>query len=170
MSVDLQSVLDRLEHVERQARGWKLLVVVALLIAAASIALPILRPTMAASPASDRARFSVVEANRFVLRDNNGKAAGGMEVRPDGTIRVVLGSGFGTMGAAFLEVQRDGIVHLTLRGPDGSVRASLAATQAPTLALSANGLMTGATLIAASDGSGALVLKDRVGRIRYKAP
>ena len=62
MTPELQAALDRLDHVERQARGWKLLVVVAILIAAASIALPILRPRSAITPASDRARYSVVEA------------------------------------------------------------------------------------------------------------
>ena len=169
MTPELQSVLDRLEHVERQARGWKLLVVVAILLGAASSAVPILMPVTAA-PARDRIQASVVEANRFVLRDLDGKAAGGMEVKADGTIRVVLGSGFGTMGAAFLEVQRDGIVHLTLRGPDGTVRASLLATRTPSLALSATGQTSGATLMTMDDGSGALYLKDCGGRTRFRAP
>jgi len=31
-------------------------------------------------------RFSVVEANRFVLRDNDGRAAGGMEARRSGIL------------------------------------------------------------------------------------
>jgi hypothetical protein len=135
MSAELQTVLDRLEHVERQARGWKLLVVVAVLLSAASIAVPILKPasSMPGAAARDRARYSVVEANRFVLRDSEGKAAGGLEVQPNGTLRLVLGSGFGRMGAAFLEVQADGNVHLTMRGPDGRVRAALLATATPSL-------------------------------------
>ena len=47
MTTELQAVIDRLDHMERQARGWKLLVVVAILIAAASSALPILHPMSA---------------------------------------------------------------------------------------------------------------------------
>jgi hypothetical protein len=170
MSAELQTVLDRLEHVERQARGWKLLVVVAILLSAASIAVPILKPTASAPGAADRARYSVVEANRFVLRDSEGKAAGGLEVQPNGTIRLVLGSGFGRMGAAFLEVQPDGNVHLTMRGPDGNVRAALLATATPSLALSASGQSSSVALTTASDGSGAMTLKDGMGRTRFRAP
>lgn len=168
MTPELQAVIERLDHVERQARGWKLLVIVATLIAAASIAVPILRPTSAITPAADRARYSVVEANRFVLRDAGGNAAGGMEVRPDGTIRLVLGTG--RTGAAFLEVQHDGVVHLTMKGPEGDVRAALLATQIPSLLLSSTGGVSGVALTTASDGSGQVALKDGTGRTRFHAP
>ena len=169
MTADLQSVLDRLELVEQQAQRWKLLVYVAILAALVAIAVPLLKP---ASPAPTRelVQASVVEANRFVLRDLNGRPAGGMEVKPDGTIRLVLGGGSNTTGAAFLEVQRDGLVHFTLRGPDGSVRAALIAAQTSSLTLSTPALSAGATLIALEDGSGALTLKNEVGRTRFHAP
>lgn len=172
MTVELQSVLDRLEHVERQARGWKLLVVVAIVLAAAAIAAPILRPSslIPGAVSGERARYSVVEAHRFVLRDSDGRAAGGMEVQPNGTLRLVLGSGYGTMGAAFLEVQPDGIVHLSMRGPDGNVRAALVASQTPTLALSRSGQSSAVALATAADGSGTLELKDGTGRTRFRAP
>jgi len=168
MTTEFQAVIDRLDHVERQARGWKLLVVVAILIAAASIALPILRPMSATTPSSDHARYSVVEANRFVLRDPGGVVAGGMEVRPDGTIRFVLGNG--TTAAAFLEVQRNGVGHLTLRGPEGDVRAALLATQTPSMILSATGGVSGVALTTTANGAGQVALKDGTGRTRFRAP
>jgi len=168
MTPELQAVMDRLDQVERQARGWKLLVVAAILIAAASIAFPILRPTSAATPASDRARYSVVEANRFVLRDPGGAAAGGMEVRPDGTIRFVLGNN--KTAAAFLEVQHNGVGQLTLRGPEGDVRAALLATQTPSMILSTTGGMSGVALTTTADGAGQVALKDGTGRTRFHAP
>jgi hypothetical protein len=162
MTPELQAALDRLDHVERQARGWKLLVVVAILIAAASIALPILRPRSAITPASDRARYSVVEANRFVLRDPDGEVAGGMEVRPDSTIRFVLGNA--KTAAAFLEVQRNGIGHLTLCGPEGDIRAALLATRTPSMILSATGGVSGVALTTTANGGGRLALQDGTGR------
>jgi hypothetical protein len=115
-------------------------------------------------------RHSVVEANRFLLRDMDGKTAGGMEVSQDGTIRIVLGSGYGTMGAAFLEVQRNGNAHLTMRGPDGAVRATLLATPSPSLALSSGSGHSAATFTTMADGSGAVMLSDAAGRLRFKAP
>jgi len=167
MTPELQAVVDRLDHVERQARGWKLLVVVAILIAAASIALPMLRPASVLTPASDRARYSVVEANRFVLRDPGGEVAGGLEVRPDGTIRFVLGNR--ATAAAFLEVQRNGVGHLTLRGPEGDVRAELLASQTPSMILSATGGISGVALTT-TNGAGQVALKDATGRTRFHAP
>jgi hypothetical protein len=168
MSTELQAVIDRLDHVERQARGWKLLVIVAILIAAASIALPILRPMSAITAVSNRARYAVVEANRFVLRDPAGAVAGGMEVRPDGTIRFVLGNS--TTAAAFLEVQRNGSGHLTLCGPEGGVRAALLATQTPSMVLSAAGGVSGVALTTTANGAGQVALKDENGRTRFRAP
>jgi hypothetical protein len=168
MTTELQAVIDRLDHVERQARGWKLLVVVAILIAAASIALPILYPMTAITPSSNRARYSVVEANRFLLRDADGVLAGGMEVRPDGTIRFVLGNR--TTAAAFLEVQRNGVGQLTLRGPDGDVRAALLATETPSMILSATRGVSGAAITTTANGAGQVALKDGTGRTRFRAP
>ena len=169
MTADLQSVLDRLELVEQQAQRWRLLVYVAILAAGVAIAVPLLKPA-APAPARERVQASVVEANRFVLRDLDGSPAGGMEVKPDGMIRLVLGGSRGTTGAAFLEVQRDGLVHLTFRGADGSVRVALLAAQTSSLTLSTPALSSGATLIALENGSGALTLKNEVGRTRFRAP
>lgn len=169
MSADLQGVLDRLELVEQQAQRWRLLVYVALLAAVAAIAMPLLKPAARASH-PDLVQASVIEANRFVLRDLDGSPAGGMEVKPDGMIRFVLGGSRRATGAAFLEVQRDGLVHLTLRGPDGSVRAALLAAQTSSLTLSTPTQASGVTLIALEDGSGTLTLKGEGGRTRFRAP
>lgn len=168
MNPELQSVVDRLETVERQSRGWKLLVVVALLLASAAIAIPILSP--AAAPVSHQTKFSVIEANRFLLRDRDGHVAGGLEVDRDGAIKLVLGRGYGAMGAAFMEVRPDGIVHVTLRGSDGGVRAALVGARTPSLALASEGKRPGATLRTAADGLGALLLTDATGRTRFRAP
>lgn len=156
MTPELQSVVDRLETVERQARGWKLLVLVSILLAAAAIAVPIVMPgpgapAVARSTTGDRGRFSVVEANRFILRDPDGAVAGGMEVGQDGTIKLVLGSAQGTSAAAFLEVQPAGTAHLALRG-------------------SAPGSRPGAMILMREDGSGAVQLGDAAGRTRFRAP
>jgi hypothetical protein len=170
MNADLESVLIRLETVERQARAWKLLVAAAIVLAAAAIAAPLLisRPMSLGAPATGK--FAVVEARRFLLRDTDGTLAGGMEIGGDGGLKLVLGRGYGTMGAAFLEVQGDGNAHLTLRGPDGGVRASLLATKRPVLVLSPEGQPAGASLRVNEDGSGLLLLTDRSGRVRFRAP
>ena len=112
----------------------------------------------------------MVEANRFVLRDTEGASAGGMEVDRNGTIKLVLGRGYGTTGAAFLEVQRNGAVHLTLRGIDGGVRASLLGTPTPSLTLSPGGDRSSVALMTEADGSGSLYVTDATSRVRFRAP
>ena len=123
---------------------------------------------MSANTSANRARYAVVEANRFVLRDADGAVAGGMEVKPDGTIRFVLGNG--TTAAAFLEVQRNGVGHLKLCGPEGGVRAALLATQTPSIVLSAIGGVSGVALTTTADGAGQVALRDEKGRTRFRAP
>jgi hypothetical protein len=91
-----------------------------------------------------------------------------MEVRPDGTIRFVLGNG--TTAAAFLEVQRNGSGHLTLCGPEGGVRAVLLATQTPSRVLSATGGVSGVALTTTANGAGQVALKEENGRTCFHAP
>ena len=167
MTPELQTVIDRLELVERQNRSAKLWAVVATVIALAAVAVPFVlsRPESRSS-----ARYSVVEANRFLLRDLGGKVCGGMEVDGQGTIKLVLGGGYGQTGAAFLEVQQNGASHMTLRGPDGRVRASVLGTRTPSLTLSPQGERSSAALMTLEDGSGSLFLTNSEGRIRFKAP
>ncbi len=89
-------------------------------------------------------------------------------MRPDGTIRFVLGNG--TTGAAFLEVQRNGGGHLTLCGPAGGVGAAVLATQTPSIILSATGGVSGVALTTTANGAGQVALKDENGRTRFRAP
>ena len=167
MNPELQTVVDRLELLERQVQGWKLRSWVAVMVAVVAIALPFLRGGQAPPT---RALFSVVEANRFLLRDRDGRIAGGLEVTPDSTIKLVLGGRYGSTGAAFLQVHGSGAVDLTLRGVDGRVRAALLATSTPSLSLSANGQHSAVSAMAQSDGSGILALTDAEGRTRFRAP
>ena len=72
--------------------------------------------------------------------------------------------------AAFLEVQRNGVGQLTLRGPDGDVRLALLATQTPSMILSATPGVPGVTLATTPNGTGQVTLNDRTGRTRFRAP
>jgi len=168
MTPELQAVIDRLDHVERQARGWKLLVFVAILISAVAVTVPILQHSTTMTSRPGNARHSVVEANRFVLRDSHGQVAGGMEVKPNGTIRFVLGND--KTAAAFLEVQQNGVGQLAISGPDGDVRAALLATQTPSMILSSSGGVSGVALTTSANGAGHVSLKDGRGRTRFRAP
>jgi hypothetical protein len=168
MTPELQSVVDRLELVERQNRGLRALSLIAVLIALAAVAAPLLIPR---PKPPDTARFSAVEANRFLLRDATGKTAGGMEVDRQGTIKLVLGGGYGgSTGAAFLEVQPNGASHLTLRGTDGGVRASLIGSRSPSLSISPDGTRSSVALTTLPDGSGSLFVTNAQGRTRFRAP
>jgi len=167
MNAELQTVVDRLELLERQNKGWKLMSLVALVIALIAMVWPFLAPAKAPDA---RALFSVVEANRFLLRDQDGRLAGGMEVGRDHTVKLVLGGGHDHGSAAFLQVHGNGIVDLTMRGPDGGVRAALLATASPSLSLSANGRHSALTAMAQPDGAGTLLLTDAVGGLRFHAP
>ena len=168
MTPELQTVIDRLELVERQNGSLRLLSLLALLVALGAIAVSFLvsnRP-----PDTQRARYSVVEANRFLLRDLEGRTAGGMEVSRGGTIRLVLGRTPQATGSAFLEVQENGVAHLTLRGADGGVRAALLGGSAPSVSLSPQGQRSSAALVTLGDGSGSLFLTDAMGRTRFRVP
>src|SRR5262245_13007486 len=105
MNPELQILVERLEWAERRQRTAVTLAVLALVIAIAAVAQPFLT---AKRPGEQRARYSVVEANRFLLRDVNGETAGGLEVEPQGNIKLVLGRSAGGTAAAFLEVQPTG--------------------------------------------------------------
>ena len=165
MNVELQSVVDRLEVLEQQARAWKLLVFVSMLLAAVAISFQII-----GSPGATRGtqnKLSTVEASRFLLRDSAGRLAGGLETAGDGAVRLVLG-GYGSMGAAFMEVRPDGITQVTLRGPDGGVRAALLGANTPSLALASKGFPNGVVVRTAENGQGSLMLKDSAGRARFR--
>lgn len=168
MSPELQQILDRLEAAERQRRGWKTLTLLTLVIAVGALAQPWIRPAPAAR--EDRARYSVVEADRFLLRDLSGRVRGGMEVDAKGAIKLVLGSEYGTQGAAFLTVQPDGGVQLALHGADGRVRAALTGGAEPALVLSGGTGAASAAVLEVRAGTGRAELTDPNGRVRFRAP
>jgi hypothetical protein len=167
MNPELQTVIDRLELVERQNRGWKAVTLAGLALAAVAFAL-VLPQTRERAPRGDRVRASVVEANQLLLRDPNGTVVGGLEVDSRGTMRLVLGTA--KTAAALLEVQSDGLAHLTLRGTDGAVRAALLGGSRPSLALSPEGERSSAAFLTQPDGGGALLLTDALGRVRFRIP
>jgi len=168
MNVELQGIVDRLEVVEQESRSWKLLAIVSTLLAAVAITFQIIGSP--AAPRSAQNKFSTVEASRFLLRDSAGRLAGGLEVAADGAVKLVLGGGYGTMGAAFMEVRPDGITHVTLRGPDGGVRAALLGANTPSLALASKGFPNGAVVRTAENGQGSLMLKDAAGQSHFRTP
>src|SRR5262245_42466319 len=152
MNPELQTLVDRLEMLERQGRTWRLLVLLSLLLAVVAVAVPLLFPAAREGQPGGYARFSVVEANRFLLRDFNGRIAGGMEYGRDSTMKVVLGGHPEGRGTAFLEVHENGVVDLTLRGPRRGAGAA------------------GVVLATTPDGSGNVQSNDSLGRLRFRAP
>ncbi len=167
MNPELQTVVDRLELVEQQSRTWKTLALLALLLALVAIALPVLKPALPA-PTPSVARFSVVEANRFLLRDMSGQVAGGMEAQGDGSLRLVLGGR--TTSSAHLVVPRTGSPQLTLRAPDGRVQLGMSGSDKPSVWLSPEGRFAQVSLGLTESGNGEVTLRDAVGRPRFHAP
>ena len=127
-------------------------------------ALPLLRGNQ---PKSDRAKFSVVEANRFLLRDVHGAVVGGLESTPDGTLRLVLGQRGGASAHIVVQPHES---QLTLNAPDGQWRAVLAGSNQPSLSLSPDGRAANAALLTRDDGTGSVLLRDALGRPRFRAP
>jgi hypothetical protein len=164
---ELQTVVDRLELVERQSRGWKLTALVALLAACASLVLQLQRSRVPGLGA-DHARYSVVEANRFLLRDLDGSVAGGLESSSDGSLRLVLGNR--RTASAHLVVAREGNVQLTLRAPDGGVRAGIAGSDQPSVWIAPTGGEATAALRTRDDGGGEVLVRDARGQGRFRAP
>src|SRR5690242_13828597 len=137
MTPELQSVLDRLEEVERHRRGQRNLslfaVLVSLSAAADTIGAQLARVRSAPAPVATAQAPGVVEATRFLLRGPDGAVRGGMEVERDGTVKLVIGNQNGHTGAAVLLAQPTGLVQLQLRSPTGLVRAALNGGVEPSL-------------------------------------
>ena len=165
MNPELQSVVDRLELIERQSRNWKWIAMLAVALAALSLALPLAGRAVAPE---GRARYSVIEANRILLRDLNGSIAGGLESRPDGSLRLVLGGR--TTSSAHLVVPRVGPPQFTLRAPDGRVQVGLTGSERPAAWLSADGRNALVALGTAEGDGGEIWVRDAGGRPRFHAP
>ncbi len=164
MNPELQTLVDRIEQLERQGRGWRFAAALALALAAAAVALPYVR---GAGSADGTARFSVVEANRFLLRDLNGSVTGALESQPDGSLRLVLGGR--SSASAHLVLPRAGAPQFTLRAPDGQVRLGLDGSAAPGLWLSQDGRFAQVALGTGAEG-GDVWVRDAEGRPRFHAP
>lgn len=165
MNPELQTLVDRLELVERQYRSAKWFGAIATLLALAALASALLRP---ATPAASTARFTVVEANRFLLRDLNGSIAGGLENLPDGTVRMVLG-GRGS-ASAHLVLPHSGAPQFTLRSNAGQVRVGLDGSERPGIWLSQDGQYSQVALGTTDGKGGEIWVRDALGRPRFHAP
>lgn len=168
MNPELQTMVARIELLERQSGMFKTIAALSLVVAVGAAVMVWLQATRRPVPLDPVARFSAVEANRIILRDLESRAVGGLEVDRNGTIRLVLGRS-GETGAVVLEAQKNGIAHLTLRDPEGAIRAGLVASDQPSLALGKPDAPA-ITLLARTDGSGRIEVHDARGKVRFRAP
>jgi len=172
MTPELQSVLDRLDEVERRYRGMRTRSVLALLVSLAILGFAIgmhvyrMQADLATAPAPAAHAPGVVEGTRFLLRDAGGVIRGGMEVEAGGTVKLVVGNQDGHTGAAVLLAQPTGLVQVQLRGPSGVVRASLNGGVEPSLTLTSDDGVSAAALVTKSGLPGQLMLSDRSGMLR----
>ena len=162
MTPELQSVLDRLDDAERRNRGLQALSVIAMLLSVTVGAYAYL--TTLARPAP-RATPGVVEATRFLLRDETGTVRGGLEVERGGTVKLVVGNQDGHMGAAVILAQPTGLVQVQLRSPSGVVRGALNGGIEPSLVLTSDDGASSAALLTKSGSRGQLLLSDRTGQL-----
>ena len=169
MTPELQSVLDRLEEVERHRRGQTKLTVLAMLLSVAvatfAFVARMLPPLPATAPSATRAA-GVVEGTRFLLRGPDGTVRGGMEVERDGTVKLAIGNQDGRTGAAVLLAQPTGLVQLQLRSPNGLVRGALNGGVEPSLTLTSDDGGSSAALLTKTGSRGQLFLSDRSGVLR----
>jgi len=168
MTPELQSVLDRLEEVERHNRRLRGLTVFALLLSLAVLGFGLgtrVFPAPASSAPAPRTP-GVVEGTRFLLRDEHGVVRGGMEVEPGGAVKLALGNQDGHMGAVVLLAQPTGLVQIQLRSPTGIVRAALNGGIEPSLALTSDDGISSAALLTKTGAAGQLFLSDRSGTLR----
>jgi len=166
MTPELQSVLDRLDEVERRRRGPSILSIFAVLISIASAAYTYTTSLGVVAPPAAPHLSGVIEGNRFLLRGLDGEVKGGMEVERDGTVKLVIGNQNGRTGAAVILAQPTGLVQLQLRSPAGVVRSALNGGLEPSLTLTSDDGGSSATLVAKSGSPGQLFLSDRSGTLR----
>ena len=166
MTPELQSVLDRLDEVERRRRGPSILSILAALLSIATAAYTYTATLRMVPPPAAPRLSGVVEANRFLLRGLDGEVKGGMEVERDGTVKLVNGNQNGRTGAAVILAQPTGLVQLQLRSPAGVVRSALNGGVEPSLTLTSDDGASSATLVAKPGSPGQLFLSDRTGTLR----
>jgi hypothetical protein len=168
MTPELQSVLDRLEEVERRRRGQRNLTLFAMLLSLGVAAFVVgarLVPPPPLVPPEARPP-GVVEGTRFLLRGPDGTVRGGMEVEHDGTVKLAIGNQDGHSGAAVLLAQPTGMVQLQLRSPTGLVRGAFNGGVEPSLVLTSDDGGSSVALQTKSGSPGRLYLSDRTGTLR----
>jgi hypothetical protein len=167
MTPELQSVLDRLEEVERRNRGPRLTALIAMVLSLAALAAVAARVVPSATaPAPASSAPGVVEASRLLLKDADGHVRGGMEVDRSGVVKLVIGSQDGRSGAALLLANPNGTVQLQLRSPSGVVRVALNGTSEPSVTLTSDDSRSSAALLTRTGSPGQLLLSDRDGVLR----
>ena len=165
MTPELQSVLDRLEEVERRNRGPRFIAVIAMLLSLAALAAVAAR-VVPSAPAPTASTPGVIEGSRLLLKDADGHVRGGMEVDRSGVVKLVVGSQDGRSGAALLLANPNGTVQLQLRSPTGVVRVALNGTSEPSMTLTSDDSRSSAALLTRSGSPGQLLLSDRDGVLR----
>lgn len=165
MTPELQSVLDRLEEVERRNRGPRFIALAAMLLSLAALAAVAAR-VIPSAPAPAPSATGVVETSRLLLKDADGHVRGGMEVDRSGVVKLVIGSQDGHSGAALLLANPNGTVQLQLRSPTGVVRVALNGTLEPSMTLTSDDSRSSAALLTRTGSPGQLLLSDRDGVLR----
>jgi len=167
MTPELQSVLDRLEDIERRRRGQRNLTVFAMLLSIAVATYAYTTKLTAPPPAPIASKApGVVEGTRFLLRGPDGTVRGGMEVEHDGTVKLGVGNQDGHTGAAVILAQPTGLVQVQLRSPSGVVRGALNGGMEPSLTLTSDDGASSAALLTKAGSPGQLFLSDRSGTLR----
>lgn len=172
MTPEFQSVLDRLDEVERHNRGLRTLTLIAMLLSVGVLAFLLSARTMLPAPAGPPVAAKapgVVEGTRFLLRGPDGTVRGGMEVERDGTVKLAVGNQDGRTGAAVIMAQPTGLVQLQLRSPGGVVRTALNGGIEPSLTLTSDDGASSAALLTKNGSPGQLFLSDRSGTLK-RAP
>lgn len=141
---DIQSVMNRIEKLERQNRRLRGAGIVAILACGAAVLMGQAPATQPARPAAPR----VLDAERIILRD----LAGG--------VKATLLNMPGDMGV------------FEIRGEEGRARSALKVTPGgdALLELSDKNGFVRAVLAVSADGNGTFELKDKDGKTTFKAP
>jgi hypothetical protein len=149
---EVKNLKRRMEAVERENRRWQWMVTVTLAVVAAMVVLAQATPT----------KFGkVIEAERFVLRDTNGRSRAELGFVDDASV-LLLNDRDGTPGVA-LSVFPDGPRRLSLLDRNGNTRSVLTARADGDsgLRLFDKNLMHRASLDVMADGRPILRLADK---------
>ncbi len=155
----METLARRLDKVERENRRLKQAGVVALGVIAAVLLM---------GQATQDSR--IVEAEKFVLKDENGITRGRFGVAPDGRMTLGLLDEAGKTARLALALTRGGLPTLVLR--DGAGRAIALGLQDgfPILQLADRDAETRASLYVSRKGTAGLEFYDKSGKVIWSAP